>query len=244
MRVCRFDREEFLTEFWDYRPGQHVAILAPTDYGKTYLCHQLLQHTVSPELPAVELVRKKRDSTVSRWAEESGFQVVRGWPPPPDPRYMKPPGVIVWPRHRGHPALDDPAHRHVFGNAIRDTYNRGGNRRRGIRGRILVCDEAAALVRLGLEPECDMVLTMGRDQPCGAWMCSQRPRNIPLTTYSMSQHLFLGYNKDDQDRKRYGEIGGVDKKLVWETVENLNWHEWLYIKTRGEDGPELAIIGK
>ncbi len=247
--VVRIERDEFVTEYWDYKPGQHVAILGPTDYGKTYLCHQLLKQTATPALPAVELVRKPRDEEVSKWVRVSGFQVVRQWPPPANVRVRsqfgngKPSGWIVWPEHKMDPALDDPAHAHVFRNAILAAYRAGG-RARHETGRIVVADEMMGLVDIGLKRECVTVLTMGRTMPTGMWCCTQRPRNVPMEVYSMPQHLFLGYNADQADRKRYGEIGGVDPKLVFETVTNLEWYEWLYIKRKGKKTSELAIIGK
>jgi hypothetical protein len=248
-RVAYINREEFLADYWVYKPGQHVAILGPTDYGKTFLCHQLLTYTATPELPAVELVRKPRDKEVSKWGRESGFRVVHQWPPPLDEklkttlRSSKPPGWIVWPRHQMVPRLDDPAHAHVFRAAILDAYKAGDTARHET-GRIIVADEMMGLVDIGLKPECVTVLTMGRTMPTGLWCSTQRPRNVPMEVYSQSQHLFLGFNADAADRKRYGEIGGVDPKLVFETVSALNWHEWLYIKRKGRNGSELAIIGK
>lgn len=247
--VLYVERDEFLTYYWDYKPGQHVAILGPTDYGKTYLCHQLLSYTATPQLPAVELVRKPRDREVTKWSRESGFQVVDQWPPPLQQRLRarlsneKPPGWIVWPKHRMDPRLDDPAHAHVFRTAILANYQAGDKARHEL-GRIIAADEMMGLVDIGLKPECVTVLTMGRTMPAGLWCCTQRPRNVPMEVYSQTQHLFLGFNADAADRKRYGEIGGVDSKRVFDTVGNLNWHEWLYIKRKGRNGSELAIIGK
>lgn len=243
--VAFIDREEFLTDYWVYTPGQHVAVLGPTDYGKTYLVHQLLKHTATPQLPAAELVRKPRDKEVSKWARDSGFRVIHQWPPPLPSRmeHLRPPGWIVWPKHRMNPRQDDPAHAHVFRNAILANYA-AGDRGKRQRGRIIVADEMMGLVDIGLKPECVTVLTMGRTMPTGMWCCTQRPRNVPMEVYSQTQHLFLGFNADAADRKRYAEIGGVDPKLVFETVANLNWHEWLYVKRKGRNGSELAIIGK
>lgn len=249
VQVAYFPRDEFLVYYWDYKPGQHVAILGPTDYGKTYLCHQLLKHTATPELPAVELVRKPRDKEVTKWGRESGFPIVHQWPPPVDVKLKtrlftgKPSGFIVWPKHRMNPRLDDPAHAHVFRNTILDNYA-AGDRAKGELGRIIVADEMMGLIDIGLKPECVTVLTMGRTMPAGLWCCTQRPRNVPMEVYSQTQHLFLGFNADAADRKRYSEIGGVDPKVVFETVGKLEWHEWLYIKRKGKNGSELAIIGK
>lgn len=32
-QVVRIDREEFITSYFDYKPGEHVSFLAPTGNG-------------------------------------------------------------------------------------------------------------------------------------------------------------------------------------------------------------------
>lgn len=232
--VLVLPRAEFLQYYWDYRPGQHVTLLAPTDYGKTWFAHELLRYCASPELPALDLVMKPRDSTAVKWGKALGFRTVRQWPPLPSPLHMKPAGWVVWPKHVMDPVKDNPAHYRVFRAAILDSYKRGK--------RIIMADEVAGLCDLGLTDVIVTVLTKGRSMGAGLWCCTQRPSGIPLAAYSQASHLFLGNNPDDRDRKRYAEIGGVNPKLVSETVSKLRRFQWLYVKRHGEDGAELCIV--
>lgn len=234
--VTLFPRQEFLERYWDYRPGEHVTILAPTDGGKTQFAHELVAHAATPDLPCVELVMKPRDSTVSRWIKPLGFRRVTTWPPMPHPLYRRPPGWALWPKHAYDPARDNIAHYRVFRAAILDSYKRGQ--------RIILADETVGLVDLGLSEELSTVWTKGRSMDCGLWAASQRPKNIPLAAYSQASHLFLGNNPDAQDRKRYAEIGGIDPKQVSEIVANLNRFQWLYIKRKGEEGAEACIVDR
>jgi hypothetical protein len=59
--------------------------------------------------------------------------------------------------------------------------------------------------------------------------------------YSQAQHLFLHNDPDERARKRFDEIGGVDPKVVRNTISKLDKHEWLYIR---RDGPVMAIVSK
>ena len=49
-------REEFLADYWTYKSGEHVTLIAPTQSGKTTLAFQLLARSAGPSLPAVVLV--------------------------------------------------------------------------------------------------------------------------------------------------------------------------------------------
>ena len=55
----------------------------------------------------------------------------------------------------------------------------------------------------------------------------------------MAEHLFLHHDPDKRARQRFAEIGGVDPKLVEDTVMSLKQHEFLYIRRR--DGAMCVI---
>lgn len=226
-RVEAFDREEFLAERWNYAGGEHVSIIGPTDWGKTYLAHQLLEHSATPQLPAIEMVMKPRDSTVSRWGKSAGFRTVRTWPPSPvvwDSR--KPPGWILWPKHTMTDLDRDNATMWKnFRAAMMDSYRKGS--------RIIFADEVLGLTTLGLDRELDAIWTRGRSMGCGLWGATQRPAKVPLNMYSQARHLFIGNDPDKRSRDRFAEIGGVDPELVKQTAMNLAQHEWLYIRRTG-----------
>jgi len=61
--------------------------------------------------------------------------------------------------------------------------------------------------------------------------------------YSNAKHLFLARDPDEASRRRYGEIGGIDRRQVEAIVMRLRRHEFLWINRGDSDGgPYLAII--
>jgi hypothetical protein len=231
------DRAEFIAQRFDYRAGQHVTIMAPTDCGKTTLLYQLLQRVARPSLPAVVLVMKPKDETVTALAKTLEARRAYSWPPvmrrgPMGWWSAKPRAYTVWPRHTFDPDVDDANMHGVFRAAIRDSYRRGD--------RILVADEVAGLaVDLGLGRDLGAVWTRGRSMKCGLWSASQRPAFVPLHAYSQAEHLFLHHDPDLRSRKRYSEIGGVDPKMILAVTADLPKHHYLYL---GRTGQRYCVI--
>ncbi len=223
--LVRFPRPEFLAERWDYRPGEHVTLLAPTQSGKTTLALQLLNATVSEQLPGVVLVVKPRDAVVERLRRQAGFKVVRSWPPVRIPGAGPPRGYVLWPRLQFDPKHDNALLYAECRKAILDSYRRGN--------RILFCDETYRLSTLNLDPEMITVWASGASMGTGIWAATQRPAMIPQWAYSQAEHIFIAYDPDRRARQRYDEIGGVDPDLVRSAVVNLGQYEWLYIRRTG-----------
>lgn len=235
----QFPLSEFLgppgTGRWEYRAGQHVTILAPTDWGKTFLGQRLLAATMRPKLPALNLVIKPRDATVLAFMRDNDMRRQRSWPPPPNaPWRRRPAGYAVWPTHTGDPDRDELMLYWTMRRALLDSYRRGN--------RIVFCDEAAGMINdisppknePNLERYMRQLWTRGRSLGVGMWAATQRPVDVPLHAYSQAQHLFIGKDPDKRGRQRFAEIGGIDPALVLAITEKLpRWH-WLYIKREGD----------
>ncbi len=73
------------------------------------------------------------------------------------------------------------------------------------------------------------------------WGATQKPSHIPLWAYSQADHLFIAYDPDLENRKRYDEIGGVDPGLVRHVVGQLDKErfQFLYIRRKG---PRYCIV--
>lgn len=231
--VVRFEREEFLTERWQYRAGEHVTMIAPTQYGKTTLAFQLMGEAATPKVPAVTVVMKPRDRTVTKWQKQLNHKIIRHWPPIKTPWQQNITGYMLWPRHTFDPDKDDYTLYTEFRRCILDCYKKGN--------RILYGDEIYGLAQeLGLTRELVAIWTRGASMGCGLWVSTQRPAYIPLWGYNQCEHLFLGKDPEDRSIKRFAEFGGIDPKIIYREVPRLNKYEYLYIR---RSGPAVCVVG-
>lgn len=222
-RPIRVSRDEFLDRFWDPKKGQHVTVLAPNGWGKTHLLGELVSWTANKNYQVIVLVMKPRDETMDKLTKDNEYRLIRTWPPGPNIMRIKPPGYTLWPPHSFDPDIDDPKLANEFRRAMLSAYRRGN--------KIILIDELPGVTNeLGLHREVRTILTRGRSMGTSLWSGSQRPRNNPMESYSQAMHLFLGNIADEQDRKRFGEIGGVDPKRIIRETSELAKHEWLYIE--------------
>jgi hypothetical protein len=243
-RVREFSRGEFLRRRWRYKAGQHVALIAPTQDGKTTFGFQLLQVTAKPNLPALVLVMKPRDPTPAAWTRHLGYPEVPSWPPrkryPWEPQVS---GHTLWPKHTFVVEVDNEHMSAEFAKALRWAYQRGNC--------IVFADEVYGLLAEldGLEDDLIALWSRGGGMGTGLWAATQRPagsagHGVPGFMYSNSQHLFFGRDPDKRSRQRYGEIGGVDPKLVEAGVLSLRKFEFLHIdKGTADGGPYICIVG-
>jgi len=232
IEVTEYDREQFLDEVWEYKPGEHLSLIGPTEAGKTTLGYQLLGATTTPKLQGVVLVMKPQDETAVKFGKENGYETIRSWPPAKmtGPWSKKPRGFTLWPKtdfHQDHGIYRTRmAQYQQFNRCFADVYRRGN--------RILFADELAAICdELGMREQVVNMYSRGRSQRAGIWGATQRPVEIPRLAYSSAHHLFLAHDPDEQDRKRFGEIGGgIDPKLVDAVTMALPQYWWLYLRRK------------
>lgn len=264
MGLLRLPRDVFLEEYWEYRKGQHVAFIEPTGGGKTRLKYQLLRRAMeqNPGLNVRVTIPKRRDPGAASWNAALGLKETPVWPAAPK-RFWEaaPAGHALWPRHiNGVPGQDDPevvlaANRaHIerqLKACIQQSYQEGDC--------IHDADDIfVQAVLLHLNEFFNEVWAMGGVMGCGLWGANQKPSgtrdgSVSSFFYNSPKHLFLGYDQDERNRDRFGEIGGVDRKYVSRIVQNLEIHEIngnaisdkLYITKAqaGPEGPAMCIVG-
>lgn len=239
MRALRFDRDEFLSGRFDYRPGEHVSVIEPTQGGKTTLLFRLLESIPEQKNPPVMLVAKPRDRTVSEGIERLGYEEIATWPP--KRRWLReaPPGYALWPRHvKGDMARTKAHLGDQFRRCLQDMFWRGDS--------VVVADEVYYLsVVLNLQEELTNHWTQGAGMGAALWSATQKPSGtqqgtIPGFMYSAAVHSFLGRDPDKRNRDRFAEIGGVDPKMIAAETMNLRRFEKLYIN---RNGPTLCVVG-
>ncbi|MFJ2307649.1 hypothetical protein [Streptomyces sp. NPDC087787] len=227
-----YPRSYFYTRIWEYRPGEHVSFIGPTNSGKTTLMLPLLARSVSEDLPGYLTVMKPRDKTVTEFLRRhDGWKRIVNYPPPMGPRPKG--GYVLWPVHTNDPERDEERHAEIFHRLHRDRY---------VKGDSIICDdEAVSLVReMRLGPDLVRIWTKGRSIGTGLWAATQRPAMVPLEMYDQAEHLFLAHDPDKRSRDRFAEIGGVNPEAVAWVVEHLpRWH-WLYIRRRDRT---MCVVG-
>lgn len=236
--VTIIPRDVFLDEYWSYRSGQHVTFVAKTQSGKTTLAYQLLQRSARPDMPALVLVMKPRDPTVTRWTNALGYPRVHSWPPAPNPMRRKPSGWTIWPVLGRDPEEDEEILYRVFRRVLLESYRAGRNPKGR---RIVFSDEAVDLANLDdpdapsgrkrpLRVPMDAIWKRGSGMDIGQWAATQRAAGLSYHGYSAPEHIFLAYDPDKRTRQRYDEIGGTDRGLVEAVTQRLPPFHFLYLQ--------------
>lgn len=210
-----------------------MTILAPTRWGKTTLCYQLLDSVSTVKLPTYVLVIKPRSDVAREWGDQLGFKTIRQWPKPPS--LVKRRGYNIWPKHtRGDPNANDKQLAKTFGRCLDDLYHQGNC--------TIFADESTGFTDdLNLARHVTTIHKRGAEMGCGLWISDQRPFYVVQTAYSQAEHLFIGNSADARDRKRFGEIGGIDPFIVDRETLRLERYQWLYLR---RTGPQMCIVDK
>ncbi|MGH2866761.1 MAG: hypothetical protein ACRDNK_04215 [Solirubrobacteraceae bacterium] len=232
-----------------------MSFIEPTQQGKTHFCYQLLDATMRrwPHLQTVTLMPKEHDPATEKWVERLPLEQITDWPPPFNWRRKEIRGYALWPPHlRGVTKDVDRAHlAAIFRRSMNDQFLRGDS--------ITVADDGYIhAVILGLNMDMEEFWTAGSGGGAAAWTTLQKPSgtvgggSVSSFVFNSSSHLFLGHDPVDTNLRRFGEIGGVDPKLVMHVVRNLKMHrvstptgmknvsEKLYIS---KAGPYMCIVG-
>lgn len=219
VNITTVDRESFVRKFGeDYRNGQHVTMLGPTQRGKTYMCVQLLgSGAANPQRKCIILAGKppKRDATMAGSAKKLNLRIVEEWPPLYTPRDRKRNGYVLRPRQTLDDLDADEANlKRQFGKALKSAYASG-------KPVIMVVDEAH-MVQNDLKLKKEYEASLMRGAPVVAqWSLIQRGRYMSYHAYAAPEHIFIFYDPDLSNRQRYSEIGGVDPRQMADIVSKL-----------------------
>lgn len=240
----RLTREEFFSDVFDYRPGDHLSAISPTGAGKTHLIYQAMDSAMdqNPSMSAVSLMPKPRDPATVQWANQLNLKETPDWPPTRHFWDPKPRGYVLWPHHDSH--IDAIQNREQIAGVLRKClhhqYWKGNS--------VTFADDVHNLaVLMGLNPELEQFWTAGRSSGAGLWSANQKPSGtlgsgaVSSFSYNAPSHLFLGRDTDERNVKRFAEIGGIEPRQVESIVRNLLIYridgnavsEVLYIDKRG-----------
>jgi hypothetical protein len=231
-----FERDEFASERFDYKPGQHVLFGGPTqEAGKTQLAFKLLEYHATPELPAYVIVPKPTDPVTQREGERLGFRRVDHWPVEKKWSEIagdKPAGYLIWPDF-GDIDTDAAKAAQVAAAVLRDRYKQGAKGKRAI----VVCDDTVVLSKLlGLDRYMTTHIAMAGAMDVGGWYFVQKPTDSGRAVVWICEnasHRFLSKAKDARVIERYAEISGHDKKLATHVNQMLQPYQFQYTDSAG-----------
>lgn len=239
-----FPRREFVTTRFTYRAGQHIVFGGPSQNGKTTLAFDLLEECASETLPAYVIVSKPADPVSEKRGRELKYpRIYEGLPKRKLMEIIndeRPRGYLIWPKF-GDMNTDVENASRITRDFLNAVYAQGARKKKAI----LVLDDTYLKAKvLGLDRQMTTIHAMAGAMGIGAWTFVQKPTGAgetPIMAYGAADHLFLFNEPDERSRQRYGEIGGVNPKLVERMVMSLEDFQALYIRRSGR---HMCIVDK
>lgn len=229
--IPRLAFDTFMSHF-QWQQGQHLAIIGPTNSGKTTLAHALLPHqpyvTVFATKPADDSMDKlagPQRQFLDVLQKKEGYKVYQEWPTSwPDNSNKRFPRRIIWPPIDSLSKEAENKQREILSDAMAKIYKEGGW--------CLYLDELWWIIQqLSMGREVKSFLLQGRSMKISLAVATQRPYWVPLEVYDQSTHLFFFKDQDEANLRRLGGISWRSADLIRKTIVNLNEHEFLYVFT-------------
>lgn len=212
----RIPWDVFLDEHFDWRAGEHVAMIGPTGQGKTTLLLNLL-----PLHPfVVVFATKPHDSTMDNLIRTGGYMKLDRWRSL-DPMHY--PRRVLWPDATKMNAIKTQTE--VFHDAFERIYRE--------KGWTVAIDETWYVAnKLRLEEDIKTYLLQARSLGISLMCATQRPAKVPVEIYDQSTHLFFWRDNDEANLKRMSGISYRSQALIRGIVSNLDRFQVLYVNTR------------
>lgn len=215
-------RREFVYQFGrDYKHGQHVSYFGPTGRGKSTLCFQCLGEVISPDTPVMSLHGKikGRDPVIFKAAKQYHLRIVPEVPSASRQafdRKRKWNGYIILPLEKpGKPLEEEAKLQAAFITAISQNYQT-------TKRQTITHINEAHQIQSDLKLKKDVEAPLMRGGPDNAvWNEAQRGAYLSYHTYNAPEHMFVFYDDDASNRKRYADFGCADPKEVYELTSNL-----------------------
>jgi hypothetical protein len=212
----------------EWKQNQHLALLGPTEQGKSNMLYWLLKLRDFVTYFAI----KPKDATLMDYAETGDYELIREWPPMKSrilmpPRQLKPaemPRRLLWPEATEFDA--EVAQEREFSKAVRDIYVEGGW--------CTVWDDYWYIVNiLGMLKDSKKMLLNARSNDIPFVLATQRVaghRNVEI--FDQSTHLLFFRDTDERNLKTIGGVANNSNRLIQAFVSYLDPYQALYVNTR------------
>lgn len=213
----------FMSYVFDWRQDQHVAIIGPTEQGKSNLAYHLLELRKYVAYMGI----KSQDKTLDAFAQHGGYKRVFDWPPKAgrvrkrEVEWEDMPRRLVWPdasdRRNARAVQQD-----VFGKMLDDIWGRGYA--------AVVWDDFWYLVRiLGMEMDAKQNLLNARSAESAQVIIAQRGSgNRMVELYDQPTHIFFARETEEGSLQRLGPRSSMRRGFV----SNLARYQFYYENMR------------
>jgi hypothetical protein len=212
--------------------GDHLVIAGPTKSGKTTLAKSLLERRGY----VIGFGVKAHDETLEK--EYKGWHFVDSIKEVTSTDNR----VMLWPRPKRKESGDAWTARQK--QAFRDAYNIMLTER----GWTIFNDELSYMTDpqyAGLGRQIGQLHFIGRSAGITMVSLAQRPKNIPLAVMSNSSHAYIAQTHLEEDLKRLGDLGGVNRKVLSQAVTALQTrHDFVYQPALGNGRPVIINTHK
>lgn len=218
--VLSFD--DFMTYVFRWEQNQHLAVIGPTEQGKTNLVANLL---VLRSYVAY-LGIKSEDATLDKFVTDLGFQRITDWPPKTgrfrkrEVSWAEMPKRLVWPDARGFDA--EAEQRRVFDATVHDIWSSG-------RACIVWADFWYLSALLGMEKSAKKMLLNARSAWSPQVIEAQRAGGNRMVEL-VDQPTWLFWAKENDPRNL--QLLGPPRSIRRGFVENLDRYQFLAEQTR------------
>lgn len=211
-----------------WEQGQHCYFNGPTGSGKTVCCRVLAR----ARQYVVVLGTKPRDPEMDKYIAD-GYIRIEEWPPPRKALKPGPDGairIVLWPQIKTRAQLR--GFRPIYARFLDEALIKGGW--------TIVADEGHWLSdRLKLGEHLEDVAYGGRSADLTLMLLSQRPRGIPIHTWTNASHLFLWHGGNTDDQRELASLGTRPPREVQSAVQHLQGFDFLYLPARA--GADWAV---
>jgi len=207
--------------------NQHMALIGPTDSGKSTLLHGVLPLRSYTTMFGT----KVKDSTLDAYVDSGYFARLQDWPPT-EKRFglfsrevsaAKMPRRLLWPDVSTLQAVYTLGP--IFQKAVDDIYGRGGW--------CVVWDEFWMQCEiLKMKQTAKILLQQARSNDISMVMGMQRPVWIPPEVFDQTRHLFFWRDNDEPNLKRIGNVGWLNAGPIRAFVATLEPFQVLYVNNR------------
>lgn len=180
---------------------------------------------------------KMRDPEMDAYLSE-GYTRVTTWPPPSKALRPLDDGsirLVLWPKIRTRADLR--GHRSVYASCLDYCLVEGGW--------TVVADEGLWLsdrAGLNLADHLSTLAYTGRSSGVTLMMLVQRPRGVPIHTWTNASHGFLWHMGNVDDVRELASLGTVPPREIQTAIQRLTGHEFLYLPIRAGQGAAVSQV--